>query len=190
MIREDGIEKLLSSYKRVNKKMIENGEKKEEVMLKVLKEIEKEEREVLKRKINREERKKEKIERVSERYRSEERSIGIESEGWERRYKRIQESNGRSYKEMLDWIWEYYQGKAKEEKSYNGKGGPLIREIINEEGESSKKKTKEYSVDYVIPKEHKVRLTKEIEEKIKNKKEEPMEFNWNFKKYFWESELL
>ena len=103
--------------------------------------------------------------------REEERSIGIESEGWESRYRRITESNGKSYKEMLKWVCGYYMGKEMEEKSYNGKGGPLIEDIILEIGEPSKKKRKEYEMEYVIPKNNKVKMNEETKEKIKNKKE-------------------
>ena len=190
-IREDGMERLMKAYKEVKENLIdEKKEIKWKNVKKYLLELEKEERERIKEKIEKKVRIEKKLENVPMLYREEEKSIGIESEGWEKRYRRITESNGKSYKEMLYWIWDYYSGIEREEISYNGKNGPLIQDILLEIGEPSKKKTQEYSLEYVIPKNNKVKMKQEIQEKIKNKKEENMEFIWMFKKYFWESELL
>jgi 5'-3' exonuclease len=142
-----------------------------------------------------EEEKREKIEKKSikemkempKKYREKERYINMKEEGWEVRYNRVYfgeeniEKVVERYKEGIEWVYEYYTQGCRDNKwSYGYSKAPLLKDIAksgykkdNPKLKSRPGLTEKESIDYIMPKEG-VKMT----------------FDWSYKQYLWESDVI
>jgi 5'-3' exonuclease len=115
------------------------------------------------------------LEEMPLRYRGEEKYINAREEGWEKRFAKIGKGE-KNYKEMVEWVYDYYRGKeGLEEKKYEG-SSVIILKGIDWLGKKEYKR-KEESPE-IMP-------TKEDYERI-----EEMEVEWKYKNYLWERKML
>ena len=96
-------------------------------------------------------------------------------QGWCKRYKRrMKVLEVEEYKRGVEWIYKYYRGEC-EDKLWRYEGvAPLLKELKKEveiERRESEGYKKEEQLEYVMPKEEKIKL------------------KWEYKRYVWESSI-
>jgi len=120
-------------------------------------------------------------------YRIKEEYINPNEAGWEDRYRRSLNPNTASYMVGIEWVYNYYSKGQISEWHYEGKGGPLLTDIISHSVPDivlppEKERTDEEQLLYIMPKS---KLPKELQEKkrfyLNDDKEE-----WSYKRYIWE----
>jgi 5'-3' exonuclease len=206
-LRTNGLEKLKETYEKVkgSGNLVKEKKIEWERWYEYIRELVKKERENIKEEYKKREKmekrrwsKEECVMNVPIICREKERYICPEEEGWESRYYKIifgirkeeeKKKKVKEYKEMLEWVFNYYIGVEKEEKVYKSTHGPLLEDIVKynekiELKEYSEKYSEKEKLIYALSYEDRELLGEDGEKKMKEKKKE--EYDWCFCRYLWE----
>jgi 5'-3' exonuclease len=216
-IRRNGIERIIETYKKINRKMVKNTEIEWNNFYEYISELARDEEKIIIEENKERERMEKEWSRREEKdillnlpilYRQQERYINVESKGWESRYYKEllkidpTEENIRevclNYLEGLEWVLKYYKEGKKGRWKYKYNYGGLLKDIKKNMKKRNRNEKEEKGINvyiqlaYVLPISQKDLIPNERIKEIMEKKEiytnaNENELNSAYCRYIWEA---